>query len=147
MSINPYPVQQDILAYMDETFAQTVYRGGVTDAESLQYDKRTGELKPYIAVKFSDVSRDPRGNSFAGARHDTYVQYADLYMVAGDQDKAMALHGYVMDKMIGYIPAQAGEINKTSGSGSFVILDGREKPAAFVSILGLRWVLNFTNQG
>lgn len=145
MSINPYPVQQRLVQYMDDTFVQPVFEGGVPNPETIVRDGN-GNISPYIVARFSDLSRDYRQNSLASARLDNYYSFLDCVIVAPSDRIARSIGGYVIDKMIGAQVEETGELAKVGGGGDFVVLDGRDKPPAFIYVVGFRFTYNFNNQ-
>ena len=145
MSINPYPVQQRWVQFMNDTFAQEVFEGGVPTPETIMRDNN-GQIKPYLVARFSDVSRDYRGNAMGGARLDHYYGFLDVIVVSGYDTVTRNLAGYVMDKMLGASVAESGQLNKVGGGGAFEILSGRDKPAAYCLAVGFRYSYNFTHQ-
>jgi hypothetical protein len=143
--INPYRVQQRIVDYAGTVLKEPIFEGGVPSPETIVRDGN-GNIRPYVVMRFSDVSRDYRGNSMAGPRLDSYYGFCDFVCVAADDRTARAVSGNVMDKMTGFTPDEGGPFTKVGGGGEFTILDGRDKPAAYVSITGYRYALNYDLQ-
>lgn len=143
--INPYRVQQRITDYIKSVLKEPVFEGGVPTPETIVRDAN-GNIRPYVVARYSDVSRDYRGNSMAGPRLDSYYGFLDLVCVSAYDTTSRAVAGNAMDKLIGYTPEEGGPLTKVGGGGEFTILDGRDKPMAFVSVTGYRYALNYDLQ-
>lgn len=143
--INPYRVQQRITEYAKTVLKEPIFEGGVPTPETIVRDAN-GNIKPYLVFRWSDTSRDYRGNSMAGPRLDSYYCFLDVISVSAYDQTSRNVAGNVMDKLIGYTPEEGGPITKVGGGGEFVVLDGRDKPPAYIAATGYRVALNFDLQ-
>lgn len=143
--INPYRVQQRITAYLKSVLKEPVFEGAVPSPETIVRDAN-GNIRPYIVIRYSDISRDYRGNSMAGPRLDSYYCFIDLISVSADDQTSRIVAGNAMDKFIGWVPEEGGPVTKVGGGGEFSILDGRDKPAAMIVASGYRVALNYDLQ-
>jgi hypothetical protein len=123
-------IRTDILGYLETEVSLDVYRGGVPELSNLQYEN--GILKPYAVINFGDIMKVGNG-SFTGARSDEYMQTIQIYCVAKEVDIAEGWQIRMMDALLGYRPAYAGEIYKRPGAGTFVVVNDSGGVEAFIS--------------
>lgn len=144
-NLNTWPVEQEINAWFDSTFPQfQIYHGAVTNPGDVVYVN--DQIEPYLAIRYSDPTRSPIGNSMAGARYDTYYMFMDVYAVAQSSDVVRNMVGNILDTVIGHTFSQTSQIAKTAGGGQFQLYSAAERPPAHVSVVGFRFNLNFIGQ-
>lgn len=123
-------IRTDLLAYLDTQVALDVYRGGIPELETLQYEN--GILKPYAVINFGDIIKVGNG-SFTGSRSDEYMQTIHVYCVAKEVEIAEGWQIRVIDALMGYRPDYAGEVYKRPGAGTYVVVNGAGSIEAFIS--------------
>jgi len=96
-----------------------------------------GTFSPYVVLRFGDMAQGG-GRSFAGARGDQYYMMFDFMCVAGSPELAEQVQSKVIDVMLGWTPANAGQLNKMPGGSSFLVVDSDDKPLAFLAVASFR---------
>jgi hypothetical protein len=123
-----FTTQQDILDKIKAEFGSDIVFD--TDYPAPEYEPMEPDgivLKTYMVVRFNDSVKNIRGGGFGGARYDELYTLVDVLVVGATPDRARSLaYGPdgVLDKMVGYTPVDAGEMNKHGGGQVFVASDG-----------------------
>jgi hypothetical protein len=123
-------IRNDVLAHLETEISLDVYRGGVPELATLQYE--SGILKPYAIIQFGDIIKVGNG-TFTGARSDEYMQTFQIYCIAKEVSIAEGWQIRVIDALLGYRPEYAGETYKRPGSGTFVIPNESGGVEAFIA--------------
>jgi len=123
-------IRDDVLAYLQGAVSLEVYRGGVPELSTLQYEN--GILKPYAIIQFSDIAKVGNG-AFTGSRSDEYLQTFQIYCIAKEVAIAEGWQIRVIDALLGYRPEYAGETYKRPGSGTFVVPNESGGIEAFIA--------------
>jgi len=123
-------IRTDILDYLTTNVAIEVYRGGVPELATLQYEN--GLLKPYAVLNFGDILKVSNG-SFAGSRSDGYMQSINIYCVAKEVEIAEGWQIRLIDTLLGYIPEYGGGIYKRPGTGTYVVVNDAGGVEAFIA--------------
>lgn len=126
-------IREDIIAHLESAVALDVYRGGVPELSNLQYEN--GILKPYGVIQFGDIIKVGNG-TFVGSRTDEYMQTVNIYAVAKEVDIAEGWQIRLIDALLGYRPAYAGELYKRPGAGTFVVVNNSGGVEAFIATTG-----------
>lgn len=123
-------IREDILTHLQTEVSIEVYRGGVPELATLQYEN--GILRPYAVLNFGDILKTSNG-TFVGSRTDGYTQTINIYCVAKEVDIAEGWQIRILDTLLGYRPEYAGELHKRAGSGTFVVVGTSGGVEAFIS--------------
>jgi len=123
-------IRDDILDYLQGAVALEVYRGGVPELSTLQYEN--GILKPYAIIQFGDIIRVGSG-AFTGSRSDEYLQGFQIYCIAKEVSIAEGWQIRMVDALLGYRPQYAGETYKRPGSGTLVVPNESGGIEAFIA--------------
>jgi len=123
-------IRDDILAYLNTSVSIEVYRGGVPELATLQYEN--GLLKPYAVLNFGDILKTSNG-TFTGSRSDGYMQTINIYSVAKEVEIAEGWQIRILDALLGYKPEYAGEIYKRPGTGTYVVVSDTGGVEAFIA--------------
>jgi hypothetical protein len=123
-------IREDVLTHLESELTLNVYRGGVPELSTLQYEN--GILKPYAIIQFGDIIKVGNG-AFVGSRSDEYVQTFQIYCIAKEVNIAEGWQIRVIDAMLGYRPQYAGETYKRPGSGTLVIPNESGGIEAFIA--------------
>ncbi len=137
MSLNLLAVQDQITEKLRE-LAQDVYETSAPDDSKLRFDE-SGNLLPYIVVQYSDMYPG-NGNGIVGARYDSGQSYAIATCVSSNQRASRQVADLVRDKLVGFTPADAGEIRFAGGSIDYSNPDA--KPNRYVTEVGFTFVVN-----
>ena len=123
-------IREDLLAYLNTSVPIEVYRGGVPELATLQYEN--GLLKPYAVLNFGDILKTSNG-TFTGSRSDGYMQTINIYCVAKEVDIAEGWQIRIIDALLGYKPEYAGEVYKRPGMGTYVVINNSGGVEAFIA--------------
>lgn len=123
-------IRDDVLAYLDTELSLNVYRGGVPELSTLQYEN--GILKPYAIIQFGDIVKVGNG-AFTGSRSDEYMQTFQIFCIAQEVSIAEGWQIRVIDALLGYRPEYAGETYKRPGSATLVIPNESGGIEAFIA--------------
>ncbi len=147
MTQNLYATQQDIYAFLDAEADFPLFDTNIPEAGSQQEPMTpNGYLQPYAVVRFNDSVRPPSGGAVGGARHDELYSLVDVLCVAADPNEARqvayGLDG-VADILTGYVPVDAGELNKAGGGQVFVAADGSgTRPTRYIARVSFKFSVN-----
>jgi len=139
MSFALEDVRADIFAYAQVNLPQDVQRGYVPQPEDIPLVN--GSFLPYVVVRFGDMAQGG-GRSMIGARGDQYYMMCDFMCIGPTPTIAEQVQSKVIDVMLGYKPANAGQLNKMPGGSSFTLLDSDSKPLAFLAVASFRVSFN-----
>lgn len=123
-------IRDDLQTYLDGEVALDVYRGGIPELATLQYEN--GILKPYAVLNFGDIIKVGNG-SFTGSRSDEYMQTIHVYCVAKESGIAEGWQIRIIDALMGYRPEYAGEVYKRPGAGTYVVVNNAGGIESFIS--------------
>jgi len=132
-------LRANIFTYANDNLAQDVVRGFVPQPSDIVLTN--GTFSPYVVLRFGDMAQGG-GRSFAGARGDQYYMMLDFMCVGPSPELAERVQSKVIDVMLGWKPANAGELNKMPGGSSFVVVDSDDKPLAFLANASFRVSFN-----
>jgi hypothetical protein len=123
-------IREDLLTYLQGEVSLEVYRGGVPELSTLQYEN--GILKPYAVLNFGDIIK-VGVCAFVGSRSDEYMQTIHIYCVAKESNIAEGWQIRMIDALLGYRPQYAGEVYKRPGAGTYVIINNAGGIESFIS--------------
>lgn len=138
MSIGLLPVQDQIVAKLKE-LPQSVYENGVPDDASLKFSN--GTMLPFIVPFFGGYSRALDGTGITGYRQDLGESFVIVRCVGPTERSSRQVADLVLDKLLGYIPNDAGPLRPT-GSTRTVTPDYTSKPAKYISEVIFRYAVN-----
>lgn len=144
MTQNLFATQQDVLAYAQANLAAPGYD---TDYPAVG-DEPTdnGMLIPYWVMRSNDALRIATGGAVGGARHDEMYTLFDFLAVGPTAEGARVLAygpGGIADVMTGYVPIDAGQMNRAGGGQVFVAVDGTgARPSNFIARVSFRLAVN-----
>lgn len=119
-----------------------VIEDGILDDANLLRDTATGQLVPYVIVRFGPLRRSALGYSIAGARHDDYYSTTDILVVAPKGRMARQGMMILTDSLLGFKPDGTSEMIIEGGSSEFVVMSNEARPSAFVSSIRMRYGVN-----
>lgn len=82
MSLNPYELEESILAQVKSLFPKEVYEDDIPEDDSLEYDSR-GTLVPFAIIEYGDLTRLRADRGLVSARQDTYLYFFTVTIVTG----------------------------------------------------------------
>lgn len=129
MSLDLLSIQDEIITKLKE-LPQDVYETTAPDDSKLKFDPN-GTILPYIVVEFSDLYPGIEVGGIISTRYDVGAAYMIINCVGPTQRSARQVAGIVRDKIVGFVPNDAGEIRAFGGSVSYTNKDSR--PNRFVS--------------
>lgn len=147
MTQDLFTTQQDILNKLESVFGSDIVFDTDYPAPDFEPMEANGAvLKTYMVVRFNDSVKVARAGGFGGARYDEMYTLVDVLVVGATPAKARQLaYGAngVQDKMVGYQPVDAGQMNKHGGGQVFVASDGTgARPAQFIARCSFRMSVN-----
>lgn len=138
MSLNLLAVQDEIAAKLRE-LPQDVYETSAPEDTKLKFDTN-GMILPYIVVEFSDMYDAATGSGILSSRYDIKTSYVIISCIAPTERSSRQVAQVVRDKLTGFKPADAGEMNLTGGGLAYTIADS--KPNRFISEIAFTFLVN-----
>jgi hypothetical protein len=141
MTVNPFPIQQEILTLLRTITNVLVYEGSVPDGTAIPMDAN-GKIKPHIVVNFAGLTDPPkRVNGITGATDDSFMQSFSTHAIAGDDNAARQVHSLGWLKLLGYCPVKCGEIRPAffAGVGEISSLG---QPTRFSAVQSYKFLIN-----
>ena len=137
MSLDLLAVQDQITAKLRE-LAQDVYETSAPEDSKLKFDTN-GMILPYIVVRYSDMYESVDARGITSTRYDIKVSYADVLCIGPTDRSVRQVVGLVRDKLLGFIPSDAGEL-RIDGGTHYVGID--PKPNRFEAQLSFVFPVN-----
>lgn len=137
MSLNLLAVQDQITAQL-ATLPQDVYETTAPEDSKLKFDTN-GMILPYVVIEFGEMTEMPIGRGIISSKYNVNESYVLVSCVAPTQRAARQVADLVRDKLVGFIPQDAGEL-RMIGASPLTGLDA--KPNRFVSQLGFTFPVN-----
>jgi hypothetical protein len=137
MSLNLLAVQDEITAKLNE-LPQDIYETSPPEDSKLKFSS-SGILLPYIVIEFSDMYDSNNVRGILSSRYDVKESYITISCIAPTQRAARQVAGAVRDKLLGFIPADAGEL-RLEGSSTTTISD--LKTNRYVTELNFIFIVN-----
>jgi hypothetical protein len=108
-------VQDEITALLKTIPQVDVYRGKTSD----EVIKLVGEsIAPFITINFGGLIKPRRGtNGITGAKASSNIMEFTIRCIASTDENASYVAQAAWDKLIGYVPANAGEIDSVLYGG------------------------------
>lgn len=127
---NETSIQEDIIAYLESSFAQPLVEQAVPDSKTVLRNK-AGDVDPYIAYSFGDLQQ---GQTFAmaGPRWDDYVMPIYTQVIAPDAGIARRLSNKLGDVLLGEDFPWTGSIRKRAGGGMFPLVASTGATEAYI---------------
>lgn len=122
-----------------------VFEGGVDDAITIA--ETNGVEDPYVVLRYSDFTATERGGSFLGTRYDEYYSQVDALCVASSDKEARQLASWVSNALLGFKPANCGEIGKNFGGGSFSQAAVNSVPQYYIAVRAFNYHFNMIVDG
>ena len=141
MASNIGQIQQAILDYLEDEFAQPIIEQGIADAETVVRNA-VGDIDPYIALQFGDLQQG-RGRSMTGARGDDYILPIYFQCIAPTPGIARGLQNKVLDVMLGAKFSWAGNVRKRPGGGMFSMTNSSSSTEAYTFPASFGLVVQF----
>lgn len=132
MAISLTAIQADIANKLNDDFVQPIHNTGIPTAQNLI--RVNGKVDPYLVYVFSDLGRGFSTN-FAGSRGDDYIQPVNIMAVVPTAALADQFRNRIVDKMLGYRPQYAGQLNKRPGGGTFTVQNEAGGVEAYVAMV------------
>jgi hypothetical protein len=134
--------QDEIVALVETIPNVDVYRGQMSDEAFAALLTDSNQIKPFITISFGGLL-DPRRriNGIVGAKansQDTTFVVRTVGSTDRTAQKAMQL---VLDKLIGFVPTDCGEID-TALFGSTGQVSSLGNPTRFASVQAFRFLVN-----
>ncbi len=151
MTLNLYATQQDVLAYAQANLDVPVYHTNYPASESEPFGEN-GVMAPYVVLRVNDALRTTtsrKGGAIGGSRYDEMYTLFDFMCVGPTGETATELAygpGGVADTMQGYIPVDAGPMERAGGGQVFVVEDGTSaRPSNTVARVSFRCLVNMVH--
>jgi hypothetical protein len=141
MTVNPFPIQQEIVTLLRTITNVLVYEGSVPDGTSIPMDAN-GKIKPHLVVNFAGLTEPPKKvNGITGAKDDSFLQGFSTHAIAGDDNAARQVHSLGWLKLIGFQPTACGEIRPAffAGVGEISSLG---QPTRFSAVQSYKFLIN-----
>jgi hypothetical protein len=138
MGLSLLPIEDQIIARLKE-LPQTVYENGVPDDASLQYSNNV--MLPFIVPFFGGFASSLDGRGITSSRQDLGESYVIIQCVGPTERSSRQVADIVRNKMMGFIPDDAGEMIP-SGSSRYVTPDFASRPAKYISEVTFRYAVN-----
>ena len=144
--LNFIATQDSIEAYINQEFSgYKVYDTDVVDDDFII--KLGGKVKPYIVLNWGGLNNSPTAGSFVGVRHDEYYSTVDVSVIAPTSKQARLALNIILDKLIGWTPADSTPMALDGGMDSLPIPDYNGKPVVYLATQRMRYNINTTNIG
>lgn len=137
MSFDLIAIQDDIVAELRE-LPQDVYETEAPDDTKLRFDA-SGMILPYIIVQHSDAYDSTDTAGVLSTKFDTKLAYVDVTCVSPTERSARQVAQLVRNKLLGYKPANAGELT-LDGNTRYTLRD--VKPNRFATELSFAYPVN-----
>ncbi len=152
MTLNLYATQQDVLLHAQTALAPTqVYLTDYPSAEVEPFGEN-GVMSAYAVLRVNDALRTTtsrKGGNIGGPRYDEMYTLFDFLCVGSDGDAATLLAygpGGVADVMQGYVPVDAGPLERAGGGQVFVVKDGTgARPSNVIARVSFRCLVNMVH--
>lgn len=148
MSLNLYATQQSVYAHAQANLGVPVFHTDYPDA-SMELPGENGVMAPYAVIRVNDALKNVTAENtgaVAGTRYDEMYTLFDFLCVAPDPDTATLLaYGPdgVADIMQGFVPVDAGPLERAGGGQVFVVRDGTgARPSNFIARVSFRCIVN-----
>ena len=138
MGLSLIPIQDEIVVKLKE-LSQTVYENGVPDDSALEYSN--GTMLPFIVPFFGGWSPSLDSNGIVSSRYDLGESFVIVQCVGPTERSARQVADLVRSKLMGYIPADAGELVPVSNS-RYVTPDFSSRPAKYIAEVSFRYPVN-----
>lgn len=114
MGINPAPTFQSIKTHVRSLVQYRVLTAEMSPNEAIEVDAK-GKPKPYIVINFGGPIRAARDRGLVSAKYDSTILFITLDVFAGTDDDALAIKGYLLDNLVGWVPEGATELVPAGG--------------------------------
>lgn len=138
MSLDLLSVQDQIILRLKE-LPQDVYETTAPTDSKLLFDAN-GNMLPYIVVEFSDIYDSPEIGGIISTKYDLKNSSIIVSCIGPTQRSSRQVANAVRDKLLGYKPFNAGELNVLPGGVTYTLLE--PKPARYVSELAFEFAVN-----
>lgn len=144
--LDVYSVYEEILAKIEDSMpGQPVYPGGIDDAETI--GNANGWDRPFIIVSFSDLLPSSRDKSVCGARSDGYYIIVRTMSIAPNLMLSLRVASRLQGQMLGFRPANAGELGKEFGGGAIPVPASNARPVQYGAWANFRCLVNLEDVG
>lgn len=148
MTMNLYATQTDVFNYLSTNLGAPVFHTDYPAAGD-EPQGQNGVMATYAVLRVNDALRTTssrRGGAVGGARHDEMYTLFDV-LVVGHSPQAATELAYgpngVADLLVGYIPVDAGPLERAGGGQVFVVGDGTvTRPTNYVARVSFRCNVN-----
>lgn len=152
MTLNLYATQQDVLAHAQTVMAPVpVYLTDYPDSEN-ELPGENGVNGPYITLRVNDalrVTSSRVGGAVGGSRYDEMYTLFDFLVASPDPNMSTEIaYGAdgVADMMQGYVPVDAGPLERAGGGQVFVVRDGTgARPSNFIARVSFKCLVNMVH--
>lgn len=110
--------QEAILDYINAEFLEDVYEQSISDSLLVARDER-GNLKPYIAVDFGQITENG-ARTFAGPMTYDYNLSIRIRIVADKPKTARRISNKLVRKMLGFSTDWSGGVTQGRGLGGLL---------------------------
>lgn len=135
-------VQDEIVARVREIPHVDVFEGQMDDAEFTELLTDSNQIRPFITLAFGGLI-DPRRSvkGIVGVRQNSQDTTLVIRAVASTDRTSRQVMQLVLDKLVGFVPTDCGEITPAlfGGTGQVSSLGN---PTRFASVQALRFLIN-----
>lgn len=123
-------IQDAITAKLNE-LPQTVYENIIPEDKILEYNAN-GNLMPFIVAQYSGMVLDRLSRGIVGVRSDSGLSYVEVLCVGPSERSARQVAGLVRDKLTGYAPTGAGQLEPEASGKPYGVSDASNRPIKYV---------------
>lgn len=144
-------LQDNIVEFVKSQVPNTVVlEDSIPDDFSLPINPTTGEMMPYVVLRFGPLRPSYTGKSMRGPRHDEYWASCDIVAIAPRGRQARQLNAGLVDACIGFKPDGVSPMQMRTDAGDpaqFVVSSNESRPTQYVSSTRLRYTVNGVGVG
>lgn len=139
-------VQNAILAHVESALsAYDIKEDEVLDDEYLL--KIDNNVKPFIVLRWHELSRSPVNTSFAGVRFDEYSSTVDVVLVAPSPKQAREGLNYALGELIGWKVPGGSQLTPSGGNAVIPVGEENARPHIYLAVGSLSFQVNSTDVG
>ena len=141
-----YAVQEEIAAYITATFpTYDVIEDDIVDDDYIL--RLDNNVKPFIFLRWGNLTRLPNNASFGGVRFDEYVSSCDVSVVAPTPRVARKASNMINDLLIGWKLSSGTRLTPTSGSATWAVADNAGRPHLYITSMRFGYAMNAESVG
>jgi len=140
MALAMLPIHDQITTKLKE-LPQDVYENGVPDDAVLAHSEN-GKLMPFIIASYSGYVPDVVNKGITGPRQDLGRSYAVFLCVGPSERSSRQVADVVLDKLAGFKPTDAGQMEPDAVGRPYVVNDAASRPVKYVTEVSFVFAVN-----